>query len=74
MSSMNNETLPISVTCNYRYNRLKDLTKYQCEPKCLCRFDTQRSSFDEMSLQRHVSKKNFNAPMPSEKFKREWGY
>lgn len=69
----NKESQSDSTVYNYRYDRLKDLTKYKCEPECLCRFDKPRSNFDQMQLKSVVGKKPMHVPVASQKFKQEWG-
>ena len=69
----NKETRSDSVAFNYRYDRLKDLTKYKCEPTCLCRFDKPRSSFDQLQLKSVLAHKPIDVPAASAKFRKEWG-
>ena len=69
----NKETQSDSTIFNYRYDQLKDLTKYKCEPSCICRFDKSRSSFDEMQLKSVVARKPIHIPAASARFRKEWG-
>lgn len=58
----------------YRYDRLKNLTKYSCENKCLCRFNWGRSSWDEIQQKWFVDGEKPNIPMASKAFAHSWGY
>ena len=69
----NKETRSDSVAFNYKYDQLKDLTKYKCGPTCLCRFDKSRSSYDELQLKSVIERKPINVPVASTKFRNEWG-
>jgi hypothetical protein len=69
----NKESRSDSVAFNYRYDKLKDLTHYKCEPACLCRFEKPRSAFDQMQMNWIVGDKKPHVQPASNHFKKEWG-
>ena len=46
----NKENRSDSTLFNYRYERLKNLTKYECEPSCLCNGIDERSDWDKIQF------------------------
>jgi len=46
----------------YEYTDLKNLTNYQCDQPCICRFTNERSTKDKMYYDIFVLGKNVNIP------------
>jgi len=70
----NAEARSDSTVFNYKYNQLQNLTKYRCEPSCLCRWDNERSSWDRMQYNWMVKGKQPNVPPASQSFINSWKY
>lgn len=56
----------------YRYQPLKDLTHYTCDPPCLCRIIDTRSNWDRIQYQWMEKNKQPKIPPASQKFIQSW--
>ena len=68
----NKESQADSTSFNYRYNKLKNLTKYDCEPSCICRAGNERSTWDVIQANWIEKGKQPNIKPASKEFQRSW--
>ena len=67
----NRENQSDSTSFNYRYNKLKNLTEYHCEPSCICKAGNERSTWDVIQTEWMKGKKPDIKPA-SKNFQKSW--
>lgn len=64
-----------STVFKYKYNQLKNLTKYNCKPACICKIDDQRSNWDVMQYNWVEKGQPMHVKPASPQFQKSWlGY